>query len=188
VDWNPTKFHNADWGDMYPGEEELPPKMPKPHGKEVQINVFVDADHAGEKLTRRSHTGFIIMLNRAPVDWYSKRQNTVETSTFGSEFVSTRTACERVKALRYKLRMMGVPIDGPANMFCDNESVVKSAARPESQLKKKHVSLCYHAVRETIAHQIVRVAWERGETNIADLLTKSLPGPRLHFLVCKILY
>ena len=85
-------------------------------------------------------------------------------------------------------RMMGVPIDGPANVFCDNESVVKSAARPESQLKKKHIALCYHAVRETIAHNIMRVAWEKGETNLADLLTKSLPGPRLDFLVKRLLH
>jgi hypothetical protein len=51
------------------------------------------------------------------VIWYSKRQNTVETSTFGSEFVAMRIAVELVESLRYKLRMFGLPIEGPTNVL-----------------------------------------------------------------------
>jgi hypothetical protein len=54
------------------------------------------------------------------VIWYSKRQNTVESSSFGSEFIALRIAKELIVALRYKLRMFGVPVHGPANVFCDN--------------------------------------------------------------------
>jgi hypothetical protein len=64
---------------------------------------------------------------------HSKRQNTVETSTFGSEFVAMRTAVKFLQSLRLKLQWMGVQIDGPANVFCDNNSVVKGA----SILKKR---------------------------------------------------
>eukprot|EP00978_Attheya_sp_CCMP212_P043638 scaffold288169_cov38-Attheya_sp.AAC.1 len=98
--------------------------MPEPRGNEVTINCFVVADHAGNQVTRRSHTGILIFLNRAPISWFSKKQNTVESSTFGSEFVAMKTAAEQIMALRYKLRMFGIPIDGPANVFCDNEAVV----------------------------------------------------------------
>eukprot|EP00978_Attheya_sp_CCMP212_P010154 scaffold24349_cov63-Attheya_sp.AAC.1 len=52
----------------------------------------------------------------------NEKQNTVESSTFGSEFVAMKTAAEQNMALRYKLRMFGIPIDGPANVFCDNEA------------------------------------------------------------------
>ena len=102
-------------------EEVLPPDMPEPRGKSVVMTCFVDADHAGCKETRRSHTGVLIFVNRAPILWFSKRQSTVETSTFGSEIVALRIAIEMIQGLRYKLRMFGVPIDGPANIFCDKD-------------------------------------------------------------------
>jgi len=60
-------------------EEYLPHNMPKALGNEVDINVFVDADHAGNKITHRSHTGIVIYCNCSPIIWFSKRQNTVET-------------------------------------------------------------------------------------------------------------
>ena len=110
--------------------------------------------------------------------WFSKRQNTVETSTFGSEFIAMKIATEMIEGLRYKLRMFGVPIDGPANVFGDNQSVITNASVPESPLKKKHVAICYHRVREACASGTMRIAKEDSETNLADILTKNLPIPR----------
>jgi hypothetical protein len=63
-------------------KEQLPPDAPVPFGHRVSITCFVDASHGANKKTRRSHTGYVIFLNRAPVLWYSKRQATVEASTF----------------------------------------------------------------------------------------------------------
>ena len=73
----------------------------------------------------------------APLMTFSKRQNTVEASTFGAEFVAMRVLVEMLIGLRYKLRMFGIPLDGPCNVFCDNEAVTKSTMRAESTLKKK---------------------------------------------------
>jgi hypothetical protein len=74
--------------------------------------------------------------------------------------------------------MFGVPIDGPANIFCDNRGVVKNVSIPESTLMKKHNAINYHAVREAAAAGILRVGKEDGETNLADLLTKVLNGEK----------
>ena len=112
----------------------IPHNAPEPLGESIDINVFVDADHASNRTTRRSHTGIIIFGNMAPLMWYSKRQNTVETSTFGSEIIALRIAIELVEGLRYKLRMFGVPLKGPARIFCDNESVVNCTTNVESKL------------------------------------------------------
>ena len=94
-------------------KEEVPPNAPPAYGKPVEVNAWVDADHACDCLTRRSHTGIIIFLNSAPTLWYTKRQATIESSTFGLEAVALRTLLQLIKALRYKLRMMGVPLTGP---------------------------------------------------------------------------
>ncbi len=82
------------------------------------------ADHVGNKVICQSHTGIIIFCNRAPIIWYSKCQNTVETSTFGSEFIATCIAVELIESIHYNLRMFGIPIDGPTNVFCGNNGVV----------------------------------------------------------------
>ena len=84
--------------------------------------------------------------------------------------------------------MFGVPIDGPTNMYCDNNSVVINSTRPESVLKKKHNSIAYHRVREAVAANTIRLAKEDQETNIADMLTKPLTGPRLKFLCERVLF
>ena len=69
----------ADWKDFYGDvEEELPPRMPEPREKPVNISAFVDADHDGNVVTRRSHTNIIIFVQNAPIIWFLKRQNTVE--------------------------------------------------------------------------------------------------------------
>ena len=93
-----------------------------------------------------------------------------------------------VEGLRYKLRMMGVGLNGPTNVFCDNESVVTNVTKPESTLKKKHNAIAYHRVREAQAAGTCRIAKEDGETNLADILTKCLPGPRLRMLSGRILW
>ena len=183
-----TRFKPADWADLYPGAEEaIPLNAPKPRGNPVDVMCYVDADHAGCRVTRRSHTGILLYVQNSPITWYSKRQNTVEASTFGSEFVAMKTAIEQIEALRYKLRMMGIPITGPASVFCDNQSVFQNATVPESVIKKKHNSIAYHRTREAQAAGTVRIAWENGETNLADVLTKLLLGPRLRQLIKMIL-
>ena len=160
--------------------EQLPPNhlIPTPLGRSISITAYVDASHAANKVTRRSHTGFIIFLNRAPIIWFSKRQNTVEASTFSSEFIAMKCCVEHITALRFKLRMLGVPVDEPANLFCDNESVVKNSSQLASTLNKKHSSIAYHSVRWAVAAGIIRVAWIDTNMNLADAMTKRLTADK----------
>ena len=157
-------------------------------GKGVTTTCFVDADHAGCQLTRRSHTGVVIFVNRAPILWFSKRQATVESSTFGSESVAMRHAIDMIEGLRYKLRMMGVPIDDATQVFCDNDAVVKSTTRPESTLKKKHNAINYLRIREAQAAGHVNISWVESGHNLADCLTKVLVGEKRREMLRRILY
>ena len=99
-----------------------------------------------------------------------------------------RTALELIEALRYKLRMFGIPIDGPANVYCDNQAVRMNTTIPESTLKKKHNSICYHLCREAIASNTMRVSKKGTEKNLADLFTKILSHIRHHFLLDRFTY
>ena len=154
----------------------------------MSTHCFEDADHAGNKVNRRSHTGILIFCNRAPIIWYSKKQNSVEASTFGSEFMALKTAVELIEALRYKLRMFGVPIDGPTSVYCDNAAVHTNVSDPVSQLKKKHHSIAYHRCREAVAAMTIRVAKEGTFTNLSDLFTKIKPHATRQGLLDKFTY
>ena len=110
--------------------------------------------------------------------WFSKRQNSVEASTFESEFTAMKNAVEMIEALRYKLRMFGVLIEGSTNVFCDNEAVCKNTTCPESTLTKKHHSIAYHQSREAVAAGTVRVSKEDTLTNLADIFTKTMAAPK----------
>jgi len=135
--WEQAGFQEFDWREFYhDAKEAIPPNAPPPRGHSVQINAFVDADHAGNKVTRQSHTGIIIYLNCAPITWCYKAQSTVESSTFRSEFVAMRILVEMLESLHYKLRMLRIPIDGPSNAFCDNNSVVTILPYQHPHLRK----------------------------------------------------
>jgi len=113
---------------------------------------------------------------------------TVESSVFGAEFVAMKHCVEELRALRYKLRMMGVPLEGATFVFGDNMSVITNTSKPVSTLKKKSNSICYHAVREAVAMGECVTGHIRTHFNYADLLTKALSGVIRRRLVHGLLY
>ena len=170
-----SKFKEVDWSEFYPNAEEvIPLNVTTPMGSSVTITVWVDANHAGNLANRRSHTGFIIYKNQVPIIWYSKKQSTVEASSFGSEFNALRIAVEHVVALRFKLRMFGVNVQEYTCIWCDNEAVVNNSSVPSQALNKKHNVVSFHMVREVMASGVARVAHIDGVDNPADLFTKIL--------------
>ena len=114
----------------------------------------------------------------APIIWYSKKQSTAKTSTFGSEYVALKIGTEMIVGLRVKLQMMGVPLDGSTNIFCDNKSVVKLLVKPEVSLKNKHVSIAFHCCQEVFADGIINMFFQKSTKNLADLFTKVLSVER----------
>jgi hypothetical protein len=158
----------------------MPHDMPEPLGNKVVTITYEDANLYHDMITGRAVTGTILhMLNGTPVDWFSKRQETVETATYGSEFVAARIATEQVINLRTTLRYLGVPIRGKAYMFGDNQSVITSSTIPHSRLSKRHNALSYHRVREAIAAKILNFIHIFGEKNPADILSQHCGYPQL---------
>ena len=113
--------------------------------------MFVDSDHVGDKSDRLSRTGFMIFMNMAMINWHTKKQATVEGDVFGSEFVAMKQCVEALRGIIFKLRMMGVNIDGPTYVYGDNMPVIHNTSKPESVLKKKSNSISYHFVRKAVS-------------------------------------
>ncbi len=182
-DWTSSEFGHVT------GEEEKPANMPQPRGMGFVLRAKVDADHAADTVTRRSRTGFLVFLNSAPIYWLSKKQASVESSSFGSEFCAMKHCCEYLRGLRYKLRMLGIPCTAPVYIQGDNQSVLYNTTLPDSTLKKKSQSIAYHYVREGAARDEWRTSYVNTHDNDADLLTKPLPaGDKRHGFVRNLLH
>jgi hypothetical protein len=124
----------------------------------------------------------------ALVDWLSKRQPTIETSVFGAEYVAMKQGIERLRGIRYKLRMMGIPVTGPSYVYGDNKSAIINSTKPESTLNKKNNSICYHAVRESVAMGESLLTHIPTADNWSDLMTKVTFGAKRRKLVGGLLY
>ena len=93
-------FTKYDWHDFYrDASEPIPHNMPEARGYDVIITIFDDANHAGDKSDGKSQTEVLIFVNKAPIHWYSKKQNTVKSSTFGAEFCAMRTVVNMIEGL-----------------------------------------------------------------------------------------
>jgi hypothetical protein len=152
--FNPTyltidmdSFPQYAWTEFYSNvEEAIPSDMPTPLGKDLDVHMICDSEHAREKRIRCSCTGFFIFCSMALIGWISKKQATIETSVFGANFVAMKHGIVKLRGLCYKLSMMGIPLTGPSFIYGDNKSQITYSAKPESTLKKKCNSICYHAV------------------------------------------
>ena len=168
----------ADWSGYYPNvKEAIPPNAPKPLGKAMQMTCYVDLDHAGDIVTRWSKAGILLLLNRSPIMWQLKKQASIEISSFGSEFMALKATMEMIRGLRYKVRMMGIPLEEATHVLVDNMSVVHNTSRLESRLKKKSNSIAYHFVRESAAASEIHISHVESKENISDMLTKTQTGP-----------
>jgi hypothetical protein len=179
-----------DWSrSVYGGAKEIIPKdAPEALGNWVTTTSYVDANLMHDLATGRSVTGILHLVNKTPIDWYSKKQPTVQTATYGSEFMAARTCVEHVIDLRNTLRYLGVPIRSTSYMFGDNQSVVNSSTQVNAKLHKRHNILSFNQVREAVAARIVAYHFIPGNLNPADILSKHWGYDQIWHLLQPILY
>ena len=135
LDWTYSAYGNV--------QEILPDDMPEPLGQAVITTTTMDDNLNHCSATGNSLTGCLHFVNKTPVDWYSKKQATVETATYGSEFLAAKTATEQIMDIRQTLRYLGALISAKSFLFGDSRSVVTSATLPHSTLTKKHNILAF---------------------------------------------
>jgi hypothetical protein len=117
------------------------------------------------------------------VDWYSKRQATVVTANFGSDFTAAMIAVDQIIDLRAILRYLGVPVREKSYIFGDNQAVVSNSTIPHSSLNKRHNALAYHRVREMISAKILGYYWIDDKRNQLDIVIKHWSYPKVWHLL-----
>jgi hypothetical protein len=186
------EFKDYNWSQQYPdAKKEIHPEAPESLKTiyPASITCYCDADHTHCLETRRGVTGIILFVNKTPVKWYSKQQNTVEPSTYGSELVAARIASEIIIDFRGRLRLLGIAVTGPSVLLIDNQSVVANMKLPSGSLKKKYNPIAFHKVRFLVsAGVIIIVAHIRGNFIVADVETKSVSAMVVWSLLSVLLY
>ena len=189
---NEAHFSMEDYSWMHSvyGEkaEDFIEGLPVPRGQNVRITVFEDSSLGACKVTGKSLSGVLLMVNQTPIDWYAKMQSTVESATYGAEFNSAKTATDMIVDIQFTLRSMGVPVEQQAWMLGDNKSVLTSSTIPHSTLKKRHNALSYHRVRSSIAHGVLKFCYVESAENVSDFLTKALGHKPYWHLVRPLLF
>ena len=166
-DWTYSVYGNV--------QEILPDDMPEPLDKALTTTSTMDANLNHCLATGKSLTGCLHFVNKTPADWYSKKQATVETSTYGSEFVAAKTATEQIMDIRQTF------------LFGEDRSVVTSATLPHSTLMKRHNILAFHRVREAIAAELMAFYWIQSTYNLSDMLSKHWDHPTVYPMILKLL-
>jgi hypothetical protein len=175
--------------ELYPGaKEQIDLKHPIALMKEPSTSVYFDASFANDTTTGRSHTGVLVYVGSTPVNWVCKRQSTVETSTYSSEYVAGKAGVEEVACIRYALRSFGVKISKPTALLGDNQAMVNSVSAMKMDKMKRSLFVAMHCVRESYAAEMMTPYFVRSADNRSDGFTKAL-GTNLHStLFQKILF
>jgi hypothetical protein len=163
-----------DWSSSVYGDvkEIIPTDILEPKGKYVTLSHYFNVNLYHDMVTGRSITAILHFLNQTPMDWYSKKQATVKTATFGSEFIAARTTINQIVNLRTTLHYLGVPIWEKSYVFGDNKTVIDASSTPHAKLHKRHNALSFHCVREAVASKYVTIFHLPGEYNPANILSK----------------
>lgn len=148
----------------------------------MRLQGYSDADWAGDMDTRRSTTGYVVMLNNGAVAWKSRRQPTVALSTMESEYMALTEATKELKWIKTLLAELGYSKgnnensadESPTDLFSDNQSAIALAKNPVSHARAKHIDLRHHFVREAIQDKVIWVQYIPTAEMTADSLTKAL--------------
>jgi hypothetical protein len=149
-------------------------------GKSFDMHIFTDADWAGDQVTRKSTTGYVVFAAGGPISWQSKLQSTVATSSMQSEYQALYAGMQEIVWLRGVMEEVGLPFCDPTPFFLDAQSAQDLATNPVYHKRSKHIEIKYHWVREHVDpdgnFHTATLHHVTSENQSADIYTKALTG------------
>ncbi|KAL3746544.1 hypothetical protein ACJRO7_015497 [Eucalyptus globulus] len=140
----------------------------------VNLYGFSDVDWAGCTITRRSTTGFCTFLGSNLLSWSAKKQPTVSRSSTEAEYRALASTTAELTWISFVLQDIGISLQSPTSLFCDNRSSISLTANPILHARTKHIEVDFHFVREKVSSGSIRVQYISTHLQLADIFTKSL--------------
>ncbi|KAF0688449.1 hypothetical protein As57867_019867, partial [Aphanomyces stellatus] len=150
-------------------------------GDKVDFRGYSDADWAGDHSDRKSTSGYTFLLMSAPVSWGSKKQSSVSLSTSEAEYIALSLAIQEGKWIHRLLCeiLAAAGESGPElKILEDNQSCIKMTKNPVNHGRAKHIDIKYHHIRDEVKRGEVKLEYCETSVMLADIMTKTLPGPR----------
>ncbi|KAI3766949.1 hypothetical protein L2E82_17029 [Cichorium intybus] len=157
-----------------------------PYNGGTNLVTYCDSDWMGCPFTRRSRTGYLLLLGGAPISWRSKKQSVVSRSSAEAEYRAMATTVSEILWMRWLLNELDVKQNGPTPLFCDNQAARHIANNPVFHERTKHVEMDCHFVRERVESQEIQPLHINTKLQIADLFTKALGAQQLRVLLDKL--
>jgi len=144
------------------------------HNSNLQVYAFCDSDWGACPITRRSLTGFLVTLGGSPVAWKTKKQGTVSLSSAEAEYRAMATATSELIWIKAFLAAMGVFLDKPMQLFCDNQAALHIAKNPVFHERTKRIEIDCHFVRDRLLSGDLVTKYVPSKYQVADIFTKAL--------------
>ncbi|XP_074373943.1 secreted RxLR effector protein 161-like [Apium graveolens] len=152
----------------------------------AELQAYCDSDWAGCPNSRRSTSGFCLLLGKSPIAWKSKKQSVVARSTAKAEYRSLAMATCEVLWIKQLLKDLGLTHLGATTIFCDNKAALAISANPVHHEKTKHVEINCHFIREKAAEGQITPTYVSTTNQLADVFTKILTTEQHQCLLNKL--